>query len=202
MTQRIIGLTGGIATGKSTVSRYLHEKYKIPVLDADLYAREAVAPSSPLRDRLFQRYGSAIQTPEGDLDRSKLGAIIFGQAPERQWLEAQIHPYVRQRFERELARRRDPLLVLAIPLLFEAKMTDLVAEIWVVTCPLEVQIQRLRDRDGLTRERTIARIQSQAPLSEKIAAADCLIDNGATLESLYRQCDRCLSKQPRSPLHS
>ena len=96
--RRIIGLTGGIGTGKSTVSQYLATAYHLPVLDADIYAREAVQKNSPILSAIAHRYNSNILLPDGTLNRKKLGEIIFNNLDERHWLEQQIHPYVRDRF--------------------------------------------------------------------------------------------------------
>jgi len=192
-TRRIIGLTGGIASGKSTVTDYLHDIHQISVLDADSYAREAVKPPYPILSQIFQHFGKAVQTASGALDRGQLAEIIFADPKQRQWLEAQIHPFVRHCFEIALEQNRDRLVVLSIPLLFEAQMTDLVTEIWVVTCPLEIQINRLRVRNQLSQAQAIARIQSQAPLSDKIARANCIIDNHGTLAHLYQQVDRAIA---------
>jgi dephospho-CoA kinase len=195
-TRRIIGLTGGIATGKSTVTNYLQEHYSISVLDADILAREAVQPRSPMSNQIFQHFGTGIQTPTGNLDRAKLAEIIFNQPSERRWLEAEIHPFVRQRFEMSLEQNCDRILVFSIPLLFEAQMTDLVTEIWVVSCPLEMQINRLRQRNHLSLEQAIARIESQMPLAEKTALADRVIENDGALEKLYRQVDSAIAVIP------
>ncbi|NEP52321.1 MAG: dephospho-CoA kinase, partial [Moorea sp. SIO3C2] len=100
--KRIIGLTGGIATGKTTVSNYLADTYRLPILDADIYAREAVQPDSPILKQIYQRYGLQVQHSDGTLNRKRLGEIIFSNPAERQWLEEQIHPYVRDRFLSEL----------------------------------------------------------------------------------------------------
>lgn len=190
--QRIIGLTGGIGTGKSTVARYLAQVHQLPVLDADVYAREAVQPSSPILETIFERYGHQLQHEDGSLDRQALGEIVFRNPQERRWLEQQIHPYVRDRFVAQLTALSAPTIVLAIPLLFEAKMTDLVTEIWVVVCTDEQQIARLQKRDRLSREQAQARINSQMPLAQKIAAADRVLDNSSTVESLLQQVDAAL----------
>ena len=190
--KRVIGLTGGIATGKSTVSRYLENPCRLPVFDADLYAREAVAPGSPALDRIVRRYGSNLLQSDGSLDRKQLGNIIFADMAERRWLEAQIHPYVRQRFSDVLAASPPSPCCFVVPLLFEARMTDLVTEIWVVSCTPEQQIRRLMARDRLSRERAIARAASQMPLLEKCDRASLVLDNTETTENLYRQIDRAL----------
>ncbi|MCZ8065321.1 MAG: dephospho-CoA kinase [Microcystis sp.] len=192
MSRRIIGLTGGIACGKSTVSNYLENIYKIPVLDADMYAREAVEKGSAILERIFQRYGRKVKTEDNSLNRQQLGEIIFNNPEEKIWLESQIHPYVRECFKRHLEQLEAPIVVFSIPLLFEAKLTHLVTEIWVIYCSFEQQIQRLMTRNNLTREQAIARINNQMPLAEKIALADIVLDNSGDLEALYTQIDRAI----------
>ncbi|RUT02333.1 dephospho-CoA kinase [Chroococcidiopsis cubana SAG 39.79] len=192
--KRIIGLTGGISTGKSTVSQYLAHEYHLPVLDADIYAREAVQLGSPILNAIAQRYGKNILQADGTLDRQQLARIIFNNSTEKQWLERQIHPYVRDRFEQEINKLSVPIVVLVIPLLFEAEMTDLVTEIWVVACSPQQQIDRLIQRDNLTVEQAQARINSQMPLSEKCDRADVVLDNSSTLEDLKQQVDLAIKK--------
>ncbi len=189
-SQRIIGLTGGIATGKSTVSDYLATTYQLPILDADLYAREAVAVGSPILKTIGQRYGGVLLA-DGSLNRSQLGTIIFNQPDEKHWLEQQIHPFVRQRFD-QVRRQYAPTqtLVYAIPLLFEANLTHLVSEIWVVTCRLDQQLQRLMARNNLSETDAKARIDNQLPPSQKVPQADWVLDNSSDVVSLYQQIDR------------
>ncbi|GAL95838.1 MULTISPECIES: dephospho-CoA kinase [Microcystis] len=193
MSRRIIGLTGGIACGKSTVSNYLENIYKIPVLDADIYAREAVEKGSAILERIFARYGRKVKTEDNSLNRQQLGEIIFNNTEEKIWLESQIHPYVRECFKRHLEQLEAPIVVFSVPLLLEAKLTHLVTEIWVVSCGLEQQIERLMTRNNLSREQAIARINNQMPLAEKIALADIVLDNSGDLEALYTQIDRAIS---------
>ncbi len=184
-----IGLTGGISTGKSTVSGYLANRYHLDILDADVYAREAVEPSSSVFQEIVKRYGNKILTIDRTLDRKVLGEIIFNDPQQKIWLEGQIHPYVRDRFVEEIAKLETETVVLAIPLLFEANMTDLVTEIWVVYCDEKQQIERLMQRDCLSESQAKARIDSQLPMTQKIAAADVVLDNSSSLEFLYRQID-------------
>lgn len=183
----IIGLTGGIATGKSTVSDYLRDKYQIPVIDADVLAREAVQVGSPIFGRIVERYGDDILNPNGDINRGRLGEIVFNNEGERLWLEGLIHPYVRQKMEEGIRELDAPIIVLSIPLLFEAQMTDLVDQIWVVYTDFETQVSRLQGRNGLSRESAIARIRSQMPLQDKLVRADVVIDNTGTVEELYEK---------------
>ena len=191
--KRIIGLTGGIGCGKTTVSDYLASAYQLPVLDADIYAREAVQLGSPVLNRITERYGSGIQLPDGTLNRKRLGEIVFSNPAERQWLEQQIHPYVRSRFHSELARLVAPTVVLVIPLLIEAGMTNLVTEVWVVSCSPEQQLQRIRERDRLSLEHAQARLNSQLPIEQKVARADVVLNNSSTREALLKEVDLALS---------
>ncbi len=191
--QRIIGLTGGIATGKSTVSDYLATTYQLPILDADIYARDAVTSGSPILAALVQRYGNDILLADGTLNRQQLGTIIFNQPDEKQWVEHQIHPFVRQRFSQ--VRQDYPptqTLVYAIPLLFEANLTHLVSEIWVVICTPDQQQQRLMARNNLSASDAIARINNQLSLNEKAAQADRVLNNSGDRALLYQQIDEIL----------
>lgn len=201
--RRIIGLTGGIGMGKTTVSDYLAGVHRIPVLDADVYAREAVEPGSAILASITERYGSGVLLPDGQLDRQRLGDIIFHSPAERLWLEQQIHPYVRDRLVQTLHSaplqdvERYPTVLMVIPLLFEARMTDLVTEIWVIQCSLEQQIERLRRRDRLSLAQAQARINSQMSIQRKVAHADVVLENASTLENLQSQIDRAISQQPQ-----
>ena len=178
--QRRIGLTGGIATGKSSVGRWL-EQQGIPVLDADTYAREALAPGSPGAGAVLARYGERVRPEAGasdGLDRAALGQIVFGDAAERQWLEALVHPLVRQRFAAELERlAAEPMVVLMIPLLFEAGLEELCSTVWLVDCDEHQQLERLMARDQLSAADARARISAQWPLQRKRELADRVIDN-------------------------
>jgi dephospho-CoA kinase len=191
--QLIIGLTGGIATGKSTVSNYLAEKYLIPVLDADLIARTAVTINSPIFQNIVNRYGKNILLDDDNLNRKKLGQIIFNNQAEKTWLENQIHPFVVDFLQSQIKLLSNPIIVLSIPLLFEVKMTNLVNTIWVVTCNLSTQLSRLKRRNNLTEDEAISRINSQMPLAEKSTLADIVIDNSNNLADLYKQIDLIMS---------
>ena len=191
--KRLIGLTGGIGTGKTTVSNYLIDKHHLPVLDADVFAREAVAKDSPILRKIFERYGNRVKAADNSLDRQALGDIVFNNSSEKKWLESQIHPFVRDRFDRELQRISSNTVVMAIPLLFEAKLTDTVTEIWVVTCDRSLQISRLQQRNHLTIDQATARIDSQLPLAEKIAQADVVLENNGKLQELYIQVDSAIA---------
>ena len=177
-SQRRIGLTGGIASGKSSVGRWLAQQ-GLPVFDADQYAREALEPGRPATNSVQQRYGSTVQSEGGAaIDRAALGRIIFQDPAERQWLEQLIHPIVRERFDRALSlHAQTPAVVLMIPLLFEAGLESLCSEIWLVDCDESQQLERLIARDGLSPEAAQARITAQWPLSRKRVLADQIICN-------------------------
>lgn len=211
---RIIGLTGGISTGKTTVSDYLATVHQLPVLDADIFARDAVKLGSPVLEAIVNRYGTGILLDDGNLNRGQLGNIIFNNPAERHWIEQQIHPYVRRRLQEGIQKILVPQqppaknngkiqstpttpIVLVVPLLFEAKMTDLVTEIWVVYAPRALEIERLIKRDGLTEEQAIARIDSQMPIEEKASLADVVLDNSSTIDHLIQQIDLALSRPPK-----
>ena len=190
--KRIIGLTGGISTGKTTVSHYLNTVCHIPVLDADHYSREAVEKNSPILQAIQQRYGAEICFKNGELNRKKLGNIIFNNLREKTWLESKIHLYVRHKFTQEISQEQGRIILLDIPLLFESNCTHLVTEIWVVHCSSEQQLERLITRNNLSEKEAFTRIQSQLPLEEKIQKADLVLDNSSTLEALYQQIEQAL----------
>lgn len=195
--QRKIGLTGGIATGKSTVAAHLAMHHHLPVLDADVYARQAVAVGSPVLAAIAQRFGAEMLRADGSLDRGRLGDLVFRDRAQRRWLEDQIHPVVRHCFDQALADLRDaPTVVLMIPLLFEAELTDWVSEIWVVACEPEQQRSRLIERDRLTPAQAEQRIHSQMPLGDKVAAADVVIQNTGSVSELQAQVNAALVHQP------
>ncbi|NQV10189.1 MAG: dephospho-CoA kinase [Cyanobacteria bacterium] len=205
-SQRRIGLTGGIASGKSSVGRILGGSYGLPLLDADAYARDVLAPGTAATQAVLARYGDAVQAPVpvsallsssgagaspglgGQLDRAALGHIVFADPAERFWLERLVHPLVRSRFEQALAQfAAAPCLVLMIPLLYEVNLQGLCSEAWLVDCDEEQQLQRLIQRDGCSNEEARARINAQWPLARKRGLADVLIDNrGGEAELIER----------------
>jgi dephospho-CoA kinase len=193
MTKNLIGLTGGIATGKSTVAHYLATVYNLPILDADIYARDAVSFGSPILSQVVERYGKDIILNDGNLNRGKLGEVIFNLPQERHWVESLIHPYVRNCFDQAIKESSANTLILVIPLLFEANLEGLVNQIWVVSCSEQQQLERLMARNNLTAEQAAARINSQLPIAEKIARADVNLDNSSNLESLLQQIDIALT---------
>ena len=186
-SQRRIGLTGGIASGKSSVGRWLSGR-GIPVLDADLYARDALAPGSTACRAVLERYGTAVaanaaQADKVELNRQALADIVFSDSVERRWLEELIHPLVRQGFDTALHELvRTPAVVLMIPLLYESGLENICTEVWVVYCSPEQQQQRLVQRNGLSAQQADQRIKAQWPLAHKCQLADQVIDNSGAPE--------------------
>ena len=187
-SQRRIGLTGGIATGKSSAGQWLATVAGLPVLDADQYAREVLAPGSLGAKAVIERYGAAVIDYPGAIPdagaaplavkRSALGRIVFPNPAERRWLEQLVHPLVRARFDQQLAAQADaPVLVLVVPLLFEAGLTGLCSEVWLVDCDEDQQLQRLIARDHCSEAEARARIAAQWPLARKRPLADALVSN-------------------------
>ncbi|WP_223924024.1 dephospho-CoA kinase [Geobacter sp. AOG2] len=181
---RVIGLTGGVATGKSSVARFFQER-GVPVIDADQLAREAVRPGSPCLAQLVALFGAGVLNPDGGLDRKRVGSIVFGDAEKRRLLEAVLHPEIRRLAEERIARAAEAgqrTLIYMAPLLIEAGVTDRVDEIWVVTVRPEIQLERLMARDGIDREAAGRIIASQMPLAEKERHGRVVIDNSGTPE--------------------
>lgn len=188
----VIALTGGIAAGKSTVAARLAEHGAI-VIDADQLAREAVAPGSPGLAAVVERFGAAVLTDDGALDRAALGSIIFGDATERAALNAIVHPEVRRLYRAHVDRiaEADPdaIVIYDVPLLVEARAADEFALVVVAHAPAEVRVDRLVDLRGLDRASAQARAQAQASDAERLALADVVIDTSGTLESTIEQVD-------------
>ena len=194
--RRRIGLTGGIASGKSTVGRWL-EARGWPVLDADQFARDAIGPGQPQTLAVLERYGELVAIDGGSINRAALGRIVFTNASERAWLEQLIHPVVRERFDEALdAMQDEPVVVLMIPLLFEAGLMSLCSEIWLVDCDEQQQMTRMMQRDGLDAVQARARLDAQWPLARKRPLADRLIDNRGTVEELEHQLNHYALAQP------
>ncbi|MFZ5814564.1 MAG: dephospho-CoA kinase [Bacillota bacterium] len=176
---RIIGLTGSIASGKSTVSRALRE-LGAPVIDADAIVHELQQPGTPVTRAIAREFGPEVLRPDGSLDRAALGRIVFADPSRRKALEAIVHPAVRERIWQEVERYRAegrPAVVLDIPLLFESGWDRLVDQVWVVYVDPPTQRARLIARDGLSPEEAERRIAAQMALEAKRARADRVIDN-------------------------
>lgn len=188
-----IGLTGGIATGKSTVARLLTERGAI-LIDLDGIAREVVEPGQPSLDRIAERFGQAVLNENGTLDRKKLGSIVFADPEERKALEQILHPAIRAVMKERMAfhETADPhkLVVVDVPLLFESKLESYFQEIMVVYVPGDEQLERLMKRDNLSEEEAKKRLEAQMDIEDKKKRADILIDNSGSLACTEQQIER------------
>jgi dephospho-CoA kinase len=186
----LVGLTGGIGTGKSTVARML-EKRGAVVFDADVLARQAVAPGTPGFDQVVERFGPNVLAPGGGLDREALASIVFSDPAARRDLEGIVHPEVRRMFAEgcEEYRESDRVVVFSAPLLVETGMHTAFDLLIVVSAPVATQIERLMRGRGMAERNVQARIAAQLPLEAKAEVADILVDNEGTLEDLERRVE-------------
>jgi len=190
----LIGLTGGIASGKSLVSSRLSELGAV-LVDADVLAREVVEPGTPALSRIAEEFGKGVITSDGSLDRAALGAIIFPDPEKRELLNSITHPAVwtraKELFDKAAAADPHAVVVYDVPLLAERATDRPMAFdlIVVVHAKTAIRLQRLMDRRGLSREEASHRLNSQATESERLAVADVIIDNNGALEDAYRQVD-------------
>ncbi len=193
----VIGLTGGIASGKSTVSQMLRQ-LGAHVIDADLIAKLAIEPGTPAWEELVREFGEEILTPEKTIDRKKLGERVFGNPTALRRLNEITHPRIIRRIEEiveeigeSFDRTEDPkeerIVVIDAPLLIETGMVSMVDEVWVVVVDVETQVDRLMARDHYEFEQALNRINAQMPLQEKVKFADVVIDNTGCLEETRRQ---------------
>lgn len=187
----LVGLTGGIGSGKSTAARMLQERGAV-VFDADVLAREAVAPGTDGHRAVVERFGADVLAPGGELDREALASVVFADPAARRDLEAIVHPEVRRLFAEgsEAYHDSDRVVVLSAPLLVETGMHSAFDVLVVVAVPVEVQVERLMRDRGMSEDAIRARIGAQAPLEDKAAVADILLDNEGTIEDLEHQVGR------------
>lgn len=184
----VIALTGGIASGKSTLLAAL-QKHGAPVLDADQISRALTAQNGGALPMIREAFGEAVFQADGQLDRKALGAVVFSDEPARRRLEAIIHPMVAERIRKELEAisLTHPAAVVDIPLLYESGMESIADEVWCVYVPKKEQIKRLRGRDKLTHEQALLRFNSQMDPREKCRRADYVIHTGGTPEETARK---------------
>jgi dephospho-CoA kinase len=192
---KLAGLTGGIATGKTTVANLFREK-GIYIIDADLIAREVVKKGMPAWRMIKEEFGDEILREDGELDRKKLGSIVFSSKEKIQKLNSIVHPFVRERMMEEIERAisMEKNILLDIPLLFENGIHQWLRPVILVYAPLEVQIERLMKRDGLSREECEKRIRAQMSIEEKKKLADYIIDNSSDISKTKRQVEEVYEK--------
>lgn len=192
----IIGLTGGIASGKSTVANMFRE-LNIPVVDADIVAREVVERGEQAYGEIVAAFGKDILHADLTINRAKLGEIIFNDEQKRKKLNEIVHPAIRARMEQyknEYIAAGHAVVVMDVPLLFESKQQHLYDKVLVVYVDEDVQLQRLMERNNLTKEEALARISSQLPLREKLDKADYVINNNGSIDDTRQQLTHFLEE--------
>ncbi|MEZ5512411.1 MAG: dephospho-CoA kinase [Steroidobacteraceae bacterium] len=183
-----IGLTGGIASGKSTVAK-LFAALGVPLIDTDVLAREAVAPGTPALAAIARHFGTSMLLSDGSLDRAALRARVFAEPAERQWLERLTHPEIRRLMEAQCASAGGPYQIIAIPLLAESGRDDRIDRVLLVDCDPALQIARLQARDGSTLAEAVRILAAQASRAERLAIADDVILNDAGIDRLRDQVE-------------
>ncbi len=193
----ILGLTGGIASGKSLVTSYF-EELGYPTIDADLIAREIVEPGTEGLREITEYFGPEVIREDGSLNRSRLGEIVFSDEEKREILNRITHSRIResmmQRKEQLLEDNHD-LIVLDIPLLYEGDFEDMVDKVMVVAVDQETQLKRLMERDRFDYDEAMSRIKSQMVLEDKTVRADIVVNNNGQKENTYKQVDKWLAQQ-------
>jgi len=185
----LVALTGGVASGKTSVSKRLAEQ-GVPIVDTDLIARQVVAPGADGLNRLVDAFGPEILDASGALDRSRMREQVFAQPQRRETLESILHPLIESEVRRQIAQHDSAdYLVLVVPLLVESGLFEDVDRIVVVDAPRSIQIRRLLERDRVDRDQAEAILSAQASRSERLAVADEVIDNRGSLEELVQATD-------------
>lgn len=192
-SKRIIGITGGIASGKSTVSA-LFKDMGFPVVDADKIARQVVEPGEPALDRIREVFGDEMIDDFGRLRRKALASVVFADEAQRGRLDEIMKPFINEEINRQLDRAKGSIVFLDAPLLFEWGMQSRVDLSLLVAVDEETQIRRLKNRDGLSRAEAIDRIRSQMPLEQKRLLADVVIENNGNLEDLWSKVTAFVAK--------
>ena len=184
-----IGLTGGVASGKSLVAA-MFVSLGAQLIDTDIVAREVVAPGEPGLAAVRAVFGDSVLTREGELDRGKMRALVFADAAKRQSLEAILHPLIRARTLEQLGAAAGPYVLVAVPLLVETGFGKLVDRVLVVDCPVDVQVARLMKRDGLAESGARAMIEAQTDRAARLEAADDVIDNSGSIDATRKQVEK------------
>ena len=180
--QRRIGLTGGIASGKSTITNYIRKHKNIPILDADDFSRELIKPNTYGYKKILDYFGNQIidtkNNTEQGINRKLLRKIIFENSESKKWIEKLLHPLIKEKMIQECSKyKNNQTIVLVIPLLFEAKFEDICTEIWLVKCPKEIQKKRLIKRDKISEKEAYDSINLQLSFEEKRKFSDIILDN-------------------------
>lgn len=189
MSALIVGITGGIGSGKTAVTDYLAD-LGITIIDADQAARVVVAPGTSALQAIAGHYGEQILQEDGSLDRRALRNIVFGDDEERRWLEALLHPLIRAEMLDQLSRSRSPYSIIVSPLLLETDQHVLVDRVAVVDISVALQVQRTMERDGVERSQVEAVMKAQSSRRGRLEKADDVIDNSGSLDDLHRTLDQ------------
>ena len=182
----ILGLTGGIGSGKSAASAFFRDA-GIAVVDADMVAREVVEPGEPAWSAIKERFGNDAINEDNTLNRAWLRQKVFSEPEERRWLEGQTHPRIRDRIAEQLAAAKSPYAILESPLLFESGQYELVTSTLVVDVPEQLQVERACNRDGNDPEQIKRIIAAQLPRRERLQRADQVVNNSGSLDELHKQ---------------
>jgi len=191
-----IGLTGGIGSGKSTVSQIFAD-LGVPVIDTDELSRELVKPGSALLNKISDYFGHEILSPTGDLDRKKLRQVIFSDSDKKLWLEELLHPAIRQAVLTELKQHKNTYVIIVVPLLLESSNYDFINRVLVVDCSEDLQLKRATARDQSNTEEIKKIIDSQMPRARRLVLADDIIENETDLDSLKQQVLKLHEKYQR-----
>ncbi|MCG9678238.1 dephospho-CoA kinase [Vibrio sp. Isolate24] len=183
----VVGLTGGIASGKTTVANLFHDQFGIEIVDADIIAREVVEPGSEGLKAIEARYGSNILLADGTLNRAKLRESIFACDKEKAWINQLLHPMIREKMQADIAKASSPYALLVIPLMVENNLQSLANRVLVVDVDEQVQRQRTMERDEVPIEQVDAILAAQASRSQRLSIADDVIKNNATNQELLPQ---------------
>lgn len=181
----VVGLTGGIGSGKSTVAKLFSER-GIPIIDADIVARELTLSNKPAFIKIVEHFGKEILLNNA-IDRPKLRRLIFENAKQRRWLEELLHPLIRNEMEEQISKITAPYTIAVIPLLLEVEFYYFINRILVIDTPEEIQIQRIGTRDNMTQDEIEAIIKTQAAREARIAKAHDVIHNSGTMDELVKQ---------------
>ena len=192
----VIGLTGGIATGKTTVSNYLKE-LGYSIIDADVIARQVVEPGTKGLRMITDTFGEKVLTSDGQLDRQHLAQLVFTSSEQLQQLNRILQPIIRERIQELISTSKDPVVVIDVPLLYEQHYEDLCDVVMVVSVQPQQQLERLMNRNHLTMDEAKNRVASQMPLSSKERLADVVIDNNGSVEETRQQVKKWLNQVVR-----
>ena len=189
--KKIIGLTGNIASGKSTVSKFLIKK-GFYVIDADVISREVVAKGTEGLSKIRKHFGDDVLLENGELDRKKLGRIVFSNKEKLEQLNHILHPIIRRRIIRAIEKSDERIVFLDAALIYESGLDEMIDSVWFVSIPPEIQIQRLIERDYKTRQEALNVIDSQGKQEDKLKKANVVINNTGTKYELYEQVETIL----------